>query len=87
MHTVTGLQGCPGSTQADLHNPVAQEILGAILPQSIVVACQAVLLPQVDLPPGLGLAINGAGPSKVHAQEVATHDRLWIGIAAHWTAC
>lgn len=87
MHTVTGLQGCPGSTKADLHNPVAQKILRAILPQSIVVACQAMLRPQVDLPPGLGLAINSAGSSKVHAQEVATHNCLWIGIAAHWTAC
>ena len=56
------------------------------MPQSVVVAGQLAAWPQVQLPPGLGLPLDHAGPSKVEAQKVAAHQRLWVSVAAHWAA-
>ena len=66
---------------ADLHDPVTDTVWRAILTQGVVVAGQAVSLPQIDLPPCLGLPMHSAGSSKVQAQKVAAHNCFGVRVA------
>lgn len=70
-----------------LQHPVSQEVLGAIMPQGVIVDDEPVTWPQVHQPPALQLPILIARPGKIVAQEETADHCLGICVAAAGATC
>jgi len=73
---------------ARLQDPAARVRSARIVPQRVVVACQAVPRPQVQLPPGAAAAAAAARgrPRRVVPQKPAGDQRLGARVPAAWAA-